>query len=493
MSSKTNIVRISFIIILNLIVTFSFSRLWWTWNFDDAYIVYRIVHNIIQSGSWAYNIGESHNPSTSVLNPLLISFVTIFNGNIPNAAHIIGFFSIFLAGTLLFLILSKNQMSTLAAIASIVFIQILAENCTWGVETNLFIVSILMFVYFEEKPFIAWTLLGFITLIRPDGVILAILYSLKGIVKKEHNFLKASLLYFFILLPWITFSLFQFGKIFPDTLSNKMWQGASGLWGEGWIYLQELVSRYYMSSGYTHKAILLLSIPATQLLIRNKHPLLYIGIFAIVQQSIYVFLNVPMYHWYPIVLDVYFYLSTIYLTMELVKNMNNWWPTSRKTREIGDNGSVYSLLHPAIFFVLPLIVVVLFVKTNWNREQRDDRDAAYTEAIHRILHETGEQEDLAVLEVGTVGFYWPGRIIDLTGLVSANSEYISGVNIEKFFENPPKYIFLHNPEWSFENAVKSDFRFVRWYKKRLEIQSVNFPMILYERESVKIDSEKKLR
>jgi hypothetical protein len=143
--------------------------------------------------------------------------------------------------------------------------------------------------------------------------------------------------------------------------------------------------------------------------------------------------------------------------------------------------------------VLPLVVVVLLVYTNWNGKQNNERDTAYTDAIHRIIHETGGQGDLAVVEVGAVGFYWPGRIIDIIGLASANPEYVSGVNIEKFFENPPKYILLHDPEWSQEKAIKSNYRFVSSYKKRLEIQSTEFLMILYERESVRIDSEKQLR
>jgi len=71
-------------IALSLLVLFmvSFGKFisYLHWDFDDSFIIYRIVNNILQGNGWVYNINENHNPSTSVLNTVLVSAYCQFFG-----------------------------------------------------------------------------------------------------------------------------------------------------------------------------------------------------------------------------------------------------------------------------------------------------------------------------------------------------------------------------------------------------------------------------
>ena len=84
---------ISIVAILSL--TASYFLKFSNWNFDDSYIVYRIVNNILEGNGWVYNIDEPYNASTSILNTILIEVASMLktekifpfyiSSNMPNA------------------------------------------------------------------------------------------------------------------------------------------------------------------------------------------------------------------------------------------------------------------------------------------------------------------------------------------------------------------------------------------------------------------------
>ena len=78
----------SAIALLLLAAAYTYHFLYW--NFDDTYIVFRIVRNLLSGHGWAFDIGEAHNASTSVLNTLVVALATpLFSWNIPYAAHVL--------------------------------------------------------------------------------------------------------------------------------------------------------------------------------------------------------------------------------------------------------------------------------------------------------------------------------------------------------------------------------------------------------------------
>ena len=88
------------------VATYAIFHRYIDWNFDDSYIVFRIVENILSGAGWTYNPGEAYNASTSVLNTVLITVVAKLSGlSVPVAAHIVGSFGILVAGASIFLLL----------------------------------------------------------------------------------------------------------------------------------------------------------------------------------------------------------------------------------------------------------------------------------------------------------------------------------------------------------------------------------------------------
>src|SRR5262245_26256683 len=78
------------------------------WDFDDAFIVYRIVRNLVDHAEWAFNPGERFNASTSVLNTVLVWGASYAFDSIPIAAHVVGAISIFLTSVLCFELMKKD-------------------------------------------------------------------------------------------------------------------------------------------------------------------------------------------------------------------------------------------------------------------------------------------------------------------------------------------------------------------------------------------------
>ena len=146
------------------------------WNFDDSYIVFRMVENILNGAGWAYNSGEAYNASTSLLNTVLIA-VTAKLGDltVPNAAHLVGCLGIMVAGSSLFLLLRVRLATGLALIISIFIMFSMGGNLTWGLETHLFCGGVLLFCYLEGRNRNTWWLVGVLILLRPDAILILLL------------------------------------------------------------------------------------------------------------------------------------------------------------------------------------------------------------------------------------------------------------------------------------------------------------------------------
>jgi len=226
------------------------------WHLEDSYIIYRIAGNIISGNGWSYNPGEVKNASTSVLNTVLVALVSLSGTAVPDAAHAVGSLSIFMCG-LLALILFRRQTGMCFSLgAALLMVYFLSGNATWGLETHLFCALLLLFVYFEMQGKDSWMLLGLLVLTRPDALLLAAFKWLKEVWFRRQLSAGGLLRFLLVLSPWIAFSVWHFGQIFPDTLSSKMWQGNSGYWGAGWIYLQGL-RQHVLQGGWLWKLMYL--------------------------------------------------------------------------------------------------------------------------------------------------------------------------------------------------------------------------------------------
>lgn len=439
------------------------------WNFDDSFIVYRVVRNLLHAHSWAFNLGEAVNASTSALHTILIAIAAWFVSDIPLGAHIIGGLALLLAGVGIRTVFLRRFGEPFATGAGLLAVYHLSENATWGLETNLFAALLIFAALVVESRTLIWVVLGVCTLVRPDGLALFVIVlsfrqgwflSTKP-TKPWREALRPCLIFCLVLLPWAAFSLSTFGSIFPDTLSSKVWQGNSGYWGPGFVYARAL-RLHFLDIGLLGQLVSLASIFGLRLLWRERHPLLIIVAFVALQQAIYVLLNVPGYHWYFAYLDFALLLSAIYFLTEYIRRHS---------------------VHPSLtFYSFSLFVIILgqYMFRKHEFQPYEVRDVAYTAAARTIS--SLAPATIATLEVGSIGYVLDWPIIDLVGLTSQNKEYISGKHLDEFFQAPPEYVLLHSPPWPMERSILDDPRFQWGYTLKAQFPHVQFGLDLFRLE-----------
>ena len=444
------------------------------WNFDDSNIVYRIVDNILSGHGWVYNVGEAYNASTSVLNTVIIAIVAYLSSDISNAAHITGSLSIFSSATLLFYLSREKLGITVSFIASMFLIYALANNLTWGLETHLFFALLLLFVLFETKEINSWWLLGILVLARPDAMLLVGFKWLKEWRLDKTTSLKGLTQFSMVLLPWVIFSLYNFGQVFPGTLSNKMWQGQSGFWGTGFVYLSGLkqhIAQYPPGSTFFG----LIAIIGVVNIARNQKPMLYLLLFVLAQQSAYAILNVPGYHWYYSFLDGAILIAIAYGITPLLTIIGVLIRTPKALSQ--------EINIPLLTLIIGLLTASHVFLQKEDLITRDGRDKSYTE-LSRVIMSTGQPTDtIAALEVGTIGFLTKQPMLDMISLTSTNPEFLSGKNSDVFFELAPETVIVHDPIWPMERAIADDPRFHRQYRLERHITSGAVPTRLFKLRS----------
>src|SRR5262249_52007272 len=162
----------------------------------------------------------------------------------------------------------------------------------------------------------------------------------------------------------------------------------------------------------------------------------------LLQQLVYVILNVPGYHWYFAILDGAVLVNALiaasivlhYLISRLV-------PISRFFDGLTIAGAIG---------ILTWSVWTTAVVVSRSDRRRDVRNEVYREAMETIDRETRVAGAIAAVEVGTIGFTTHRRIIDLTALTTPNPEFITPVHMSTFFDAPPALVLTHDPPWHFE-------------------------------------------
>lgn len=421
------------------------------WNLEDGYIIYRIVRNLLAGDGWAFNLGEVHNASTSVLNTILLAGVSFFTHDIPQTAHALGTVALALCCVLTFLSLRRSQGDVLAILTAALASYLLANNATWGLESYLFAALVMLFVVCEQTTKNSWIPLGFAVLARPDALLLVGMKTVRDLYRHRRLPLSGFALLAAIIAPWAVYSLVTFGQVFPDTLSNKVWQGNSGYWGQGLIYLKSFAS-HVTATAHWRQAMFAGGALGTIVLLLRPSPVTYLVLFAWAQQAAYMYLNVPAYHWY----FAFFDFAMLIAAAECLGFVLRWCLSSVTIAQPLPWGGA----------ALQVATVAGVLWYGWNdlNEARstpisDSGNRHYEVAIQELERLPLPEGSLAAVEVGTLGWGTQRRILDLTGLTSPNPELISGKHLDEFFRAEPAVVLVHEPVWMFEKALLSDLRF----------------------------------
>lgn len=450
------------VVAAGLVVTY------FNWDFDDPFIVYRYARNILAGNGWCYNPGEHYNASTSALNTMIIAVAALVNDDPRGAAHLLGGLWLCLAGICVFWIFTPRFNRYVATLAAFFVVVSLGTNSTWGMETNLFIGLCLFFALLERNRNNSWYVLGFIVLARPDGALLLTLKLLWTTLKEKKLPWRGLLQSTLVLLPWVAFSLFSFHQLLPATLGQKVWQGQSGFWGAGNVYLPSLVAVVKGLSWWLVFPVLW----GLATMAKEKSSLLYLVFFAIIQQAVYVFLNVPGYHWYPAVFVAVWKITAAY----------GLCAAGAGLFAIFNRGGRWENFPLSVATALALGVLVLAVGISVHLTSAppvmDPRVRAYR-TLAEYVDQTEPAGTLAALEVGVVGYYSRRKILDIIGLTTKAGEFATGRNNDRFFAIRPRIVVIHAMPSEKEAAIYKDGRFGLLYQLQGIIRSQNYAPVCY--------------
>jgi len=386
---------------------------------DDEYIVYRYVENILKGNGWCFNVGEPINGCTSALYPILLTLIGFFWIDIPLAGLLVGCVSLGICAYLSYRILEKSGYPLAALTASLLIMVQPIFLRRIGIETNLYLAlaAFTILLSLEEKYAWAGLSLGFTVLARPDAVLLGVPLIWAYWLNHRHLPWKTGLYFLIPLLPWALFAFLQFGSPFPQTLSAKMAQG--GMIYENIFlkvlpaYLLRPMNLYDMPEGW-FKTLALFCFGGVTLAgltpflsFSTKRNLKLPGIlalWAILHISAYVYMKIPVaYDWHMAAVAWIFCMGAAIGLEKLARVPQKPWG--------------YILAS-----VLLLIFITMSFKIACQQRAYDislkSRACFYQRAGIWLRENTSPQAKVAASEIGILGYYSQRKIIDRVGLIS---------------------------------------------------------------------------
>lgn len=449
------------------------------WDFDDSFIVYRLVERILAGSGWTYNDGEAINVSTSVLNTLSIVLVAKLGLATILAAHIVSSIGLLLTGYASYLVFQKTVPWLVSCLFSCLLLYFLATNRSWGLEFHLFIGLFFLFMALPRRDTpSSQVIVGFMILARPDGLLLPMIQMAQrcAALGWRHTLHRSMLIIPPILLPWIVFSLIVFHKLFPDTLAQKMWQGQSGVWGHGHIYADYLLRHLatFRPFAISEWLIYPFALLGLALALFRSSPLLYFAAFVALQQMAYLVLNVPGYFRYTALLDAMILVCAmlgLYISFaQVVRLMAGRWNSLQQIINPFIEQSQHLIARPIGMSIMALLYLWGSISAlSWAYAYPlpvELRTAAYRQIAQRIQSLAPEAKTFAAVEVGVFAYYLPKMsAIDLTGLTSSRGEFVTGKRNDLFFARPADILIAYDPPTDFEKPLLQDQRFAALYTK----------------------------
>jgi hypothetical protein len=317
-----------------------------------------------------------------------------------------------------------------------------ATNLTWGLESNLFFAIALAIVVAEDSGRPAWPLLPILVLCRPDGAIFAGLLIARMAFARRPVLLPIAILVG-VVGAWAVWHRLTYGVFLPNTFSAKLWQGRSGLWGSGPIYLIGYVTAFKQKL-VLRSALWIAALAGLPLVWKWRSTMLVLALAVVVQQTAYAVLNIPAYGWYYVPLESFLLVLCLANGARLVQTQEH----DGRLVPLGALVASASCFGLILSSRLPRV---------------DGRDQMYATAIEALDKASPASGPVVALEVGTIGYRTSRRVIDLVSLTTPNREYVSGENTTEFFRARYPLLIFHDPISPLERAVAEDPMFEVFY------------------------------
>ena len=395
---------------------------------DDAWIHQAYARNLGLHGVMAFTPGQPSTGSTAFGWTVLLATGYVLHIPFFLWTYFLG--SLFAVGAaLLAAYLSRRYFGMFQNAVLVGVICILEWHLAWasvsGMEVGLFTFLTLLFLILIDRQVPAWilgALTGMIVLVRPEGVILALVYAIKLLSTKPRPTRRLLLdgaafltVFAIFIAPWIVFNLTYSHRPFPNTIAAKFMQYTYP-WspGKSLKYLWDVLI-YFLNGP------LLLLVPGagfvfyqaikqkyTQYLYPGFWCLALIGLYAVALPSIY---DHGRYLMPLIPLAILFGVEGL---AQLLKRF-----------------VLFRLLRLVIWLALFSMVIVLWINGASDYAYRIRLfNTVHVQAAQWILANTPRDAVIATHDIGIIGYYTERPVVDLAGLVTPEVVPLLG--------NPPK-------------------------------------------------------
>ncbi len=429
-------------VLMPLLLVSCFSYLARSFQLDDALIYMRYVQNFHDGLGLVYNPGEKFNGLTSPFFTFVVVVAAWFYADLQAVMVVLSALFLFMAAILAAVAFSDRALERFLIASSVACVSYFYY--TFGMETPLFLMLIALSLYFYkvDSPWFLVVLALLITT-RSEGIFLAVPMGLDFLLRNRRLpdmrfFLAGTLI---VVSPYL-FNLFYYGELLAATGSAKIGQGTSGLWGDGILFLKAfyLKDMIFSGSGFAVLFFVFASILGVSVsLIKMPRITCLVLIFGVLLLAFYAGLNIPYYHWY--------YGPFIFFMV--VFSVKFAWFLGAKLYH-GLDSQVCKKLSAAMVFLAFIVPASNLVSMN-----EKGGNESYAQIGMWLKENTPVDTSVAMVEIGTVGWYADRKVIDILGLVNEhNADYIGERNFYGWLTHyAPDYILRHEPIWPHERSI----------------------------------------
>ena len=374
---------------------------------DDAYITFRYSAHLAESGAFVYNANEPVLGTTTPLLTLLLAGAAWLGVPPAVAAFAISVVADASAIVLIGLVFRRTPWPA-AGVAAGTLVAVWPGYLTFavsGLETSLYVALIWLTVYLAGPgtPWRVGVAAGLALLCRPDAALLIgpLLVGMAGDARR-----RAAIVALAVVGPWALWATWYFGHPLPHSIIAKASQHALQ---DDWLGVSAFVRQFATRHYAVVSACALVG--ATLLWQRATRAVrIALGWWAVYSIAFAVSNGFAHAPWYVTpLLPLYFAAAAVGVQ----------WLADR-VREAAP-----VRLQPTIRAVPPVALTVLlaacllFLPYHVRRLHRESegREQLYA-TVARELAAQSSSATLAATEIGALGFYYPGPVLDLLGLVS---------------------------------------------------------------------------
>ena len=428
-------------------LTILFSVLGRHFQMDDALIYFRYLENLTQGNGLVYNIGEQVNGLTSPFYTYLsIPSVLIFR-DIQSSQMILSAAFLFFTAVMLVVTFKNVLDKKVLLFAPLLICSNYYFYVTFGLETTLFLFLILVTFYFFKKRqnFALAISVSLLFLTRGESLFLIlILIGFHFLEKRKFPSWPVFIPPVLIFLVHYGFNYFYYGQMLPDTLTAKIGQGRSGLWGSSPVFLHDIkpfLSQFFDWNWLLMGTLAILASIGVYLNLKKKNSLIFI-LFFLAYNAFYIFFDIPYYYWYQSYNVLFLYICVMW-GLNGVSAFLSKQPFSKT-------------IQTAILGVLFLMLFIPQVSISSAKLKNIDGRREYQSVGLWLRQNTLPDATVACVEIGTIGWYSKRTIIDILGLVTPdNAKYITVKKFDEWLKHhAPDYIVVHVPLWPHEQSVQ---------------------------------------